>query len=111
MRTLILTGIANEVSFTEGESSYFLVFNEGELRLPVEEGVAAYAVEVMMAEPQESEKDDPHAGETVQAPSNGQSHEEGAEYYSADDDDYDQPPDYRDPDEGVEDVEDGVGQF
>lgn len=63
MKQMILTGLATEQSFSnKGEAQYYLVFNHGELRVPVTEEAAREVVSAMVQtnghsveeEPQES---------------------------------------------------------
>lgn len=57
MKQMILTGIGSEQSFQKKGSvtSYFLVFNDGELRVPVSEEAAEVVIKEMYGkeEPQE----------------------------------------------------------
>lgn len=54
MKKLILTGLATEQSFIGGgQASYFLVFNDGELRVPVSEKAAEVVVQEMYGESNE----------------------------------------------------------
>jgi hypothetical protein len=60
MKKLVLTGLANETDFTNGEAiQYLLVFNKGELRVPVDEQSAKLVIQFMFSdeeiEPKESE--------------------------------------------------------
>lgn len=61
MKQLILTGLATEQSFgSSGEASYYLVFNNGELRVPVSESAAEIVVKEMVANSSHlPETDDP----------------------------------------------------
>ena len=125
MKKLLLTGIANEVNFRESVSAFFLVFNDGEVRLPVDEETASRAVREMLGDSEDSEHrveegSDIEEGDGFHVPvpypgtpaPETQYHKgvdiSGAEYYSAQED-YSVPPDYRD-DDDYEDIEDGVGQ-
>lgn len=51
MKKMILTGLATEQSFDNGgEARYFLVFNNGELRVPITEEAAEIVVAEMVKE-------------------------------------------------------------
>ena len=49
MKTMILTGLATEQSFASSGPAYYLVFNDGELRVPVTEAAAEVVVQAMYA--------------------------------------------------------------
>lgn len=112
MKTLMLTGIANEVDFSdeEGVSSFFLVFNRGEFRLSVTEDTASYAMQAMAGENTQSiplEEPAQHVAidENREEQEIPLSSGEGAEIFGGDGD-YGQPPIPE-----ADEVEDGVGQF
>jgi len=106
---MILTGVAQESDFTEGTSQFFLVFNQGRLRLPVSEEAASTAIDYFSSE-QKNTAVDPEqlAGEQV-------AYEEGAEIFSSEEPpqqdlyDYSKPPEDHDVTES-EDPDDGVDQ-
>lgn len=52
MKQIILTGLATEQRFGNPSPQYFLVFNEGELRVPVEEQAAEKVVQTMYGNPE-----------------------------------------------------------
>ena len=68
MKTAVLTGIATEHHFTGkaenlGKAQFYLVFNEGELRIPVSQEAAEvvvkhYAKELAQEEPPQEEEAD-----------------------------------------------------
>lgn len=47
MKTMTLTGLGSEQNFSTGGTSYFLVFNDGELRVPISEDAAEAVVKEM----------------------------------------------------------------
>ncbi len=47
MKPMILTGLGSEQDFETGTSGYFLIFNNGELRVPVSEKAAEIVVKEM----------------------------------------------------------------
>jgi hypothetical protein len=63
MKALVLTGLANETDFNDGEVvQYLLVFNKGELRVPVDEDSARLVLHYMFGEQAEQEdSEDEHA--------------------------------------------------
>jgi len=134
MRTLLLTGISTEVVFNDGLAKYFLVFNDGELRLPTTEEAAELALSVIAKDIDkqlEVEKDDPAGGSDVQAEDDTPVTPHEATFaveepittgnVRAEDvpgqrfptnGDYGRPPTYEDStEESDETVDDGVGQF
>lgn len=56
MKHLVLTGIASELDIQSGRTSYSLVFNEGELHLPVQEDAVEAALSAMVSEDVEPTK-------------------------------------------------------
>jgi hypothetical protein len=61
MKKMVLTGLAQDTDFEDPEaSSFFLVFNGGELRVPISEKAAQVVVEYQY--------------QNNEAPSNGKSH-------------------------------------
>jgi hypothetical protein len=68
MKTMILTGLATEQSFNNGgEARYFLVFNNGELRVPITEEAAEIVVAEMMKE-ESAVRTYTNTGNTILAP-------------------------------------------
>lgn len=53
MKQLVLTALATEQKFGTSEAKYFLVFNDGELRVPVTEEAAGLVVQEMYGNQQE----------------------------------------------------------
>ena len=47
MKPMILTGLSTEQSFDRPEPSFFLVFNQGELRVPVNAEAAEIVIQTM----------------------------------------------------------------
>ena len=63
MKSLVLTGLAHETDFSNGEvEQYLLVFNRGELRIPVREEVARLILQYLFG------SEDPDAEEAAPAP-------------------------------------------
>jgi hypothetical protein len=56
MRSMVLTGLGSEQDFSKGGTSYFLVFNGGELRVPISEEAAEVVVKEMYSKQAESEE-------------------------------------------------------
>lgn len=90
MREMVLTGVANEQSFTSdmGEMKFLLVFNHGELRVPVDQSALQLVLEHMAEKP------------------NGNGHHRASEDVPS----QDVPTDYEDQ-QNVETDDDGVGQI
>ncbi len=72
MKQMILTGLATEQTFTSnGEAQFFLVFNNGELKVPTTEAAAQIVVQAMygatkVAEQHEAEEEQPLPEEDVE---------------------------------------------
>lgn len=47
MKTLTLTGLGSEQDFSNGSTSYFLVFNNGKFRVPITEEAAEVVIKEM----------------------------------------------------------------
>ncbi len=65
MKQLILTGLATEQKFGSKEGAFYLVFNDGDLRVPVSQEAAEAVVKEMYTQ-QEPEPEDQ---DEVEAPS------------------------------------------
>lgn len=50
MKSMVLTGLGSEQDFGTGETGYFLIFNSGELRVPISEKAAEAVVKEMYIE-------------------------------------------------------------
>jgi hypothetical protein len=55
MKSMVLTGLGSEQDFSNGGTSYFLVFNGGELRVPISEEAAEVVVKEMYSKQVEPE--------------------------------------------------------
>jgi hypothetical protein len=54
MKTMVLTGLGSEQDFSNGGTFYFLVFNKGELRVPISEQAAESVIKELYSSPPES---------------------------------------------------------
>lgn len=68
MKQMILTGLATEQSFNNPEPRCFLVFNNGELRVPVSQEAAEVIIGQMLDSPksEEVEEEDPRVYEDTE---------------------------------------------
>ena len=66
MKQLILTGLATEQKFGSKEGAFFLVFNDGELRVPITQEAAEVVVKEIYAE----QPAEPEQAEEVEDTSN-----------------------------------------
>lgn len=81
MKHLVLTGIATELDVQSGRTSYSLIFNGGELHLPVQEAAVETALAAMMSDDDPTEaKEEPRidwAAADIQARAEaGENHED-----------------------------------
>ena len=114
---MVLTGIAQETDFMDGETKFALVFNKGELKLSVPEGTAAAAAQYLVDDLRERDVQSPlqeqqEAGVFPKDESGFSAITESQDYPEepvVDLSDYEQPPDHDVTD--TEDVDDGVGQI
>lgn len=84
MKQLVLTGLATEQKFGKQEAQYYLVFNDGDLRVPVSEEAAQIVVKEMYQEVEEAEE--PETG-PVDSYDNGSDYVYRSETSSEDEDD------------------------
>lgn len=84
MKHLVLTGIASELDVQSGCTSYFLVFNRGELRLPAQESTVEVALAALVSKEDPSdmkaEPDIDWAAEDIQA--QAEAGENNGDFYS-----------------------------
>jgi hypothetical protein len=81
MKTMILTGLGSEQRFTsngEGETLYYLVFNEGELRVQIPEE-AAHVVVKHMYGGQSPEQEEPGNEGMLSVPEPGYESDTGSD--------------------------------
>lgn len=50
MKSMVLTGLGSEQDFGTGGTGYFLIFNNGELRVPISEVAAETVIKEMYSE-------------------------------------------------------------
>lgn len=67
MKTMILTGLASEQRFGAQKALYYLVFNNGELRVPVTEQAAEVVIKEMYASDDNPENNDVTDDNSVQS--------------------------------------------
>lgn len=67
MKELILTGLATEQQFGKSDTTYFLIFNNGQLRLQITENAAELVVREILADTDSddaySDSDDADSGD------------------------------------------------
>lgn len=65
MKTMILTGLGSEQDFSNDGSSYFLIFNKGELRVPVTQEAAEVVIKELYGSSQGSGPNDAYESPSI----------------------------------------------
>lgn len=79
MKSMVLTGLGSEQDFETGGTGYFLIFNSGELRVPISEKAAETVIKEMYsgeAAP-ESEQEQPTQAEDNSSSNNDHEYDDG----------------------------------